>query len=203
MSSGDVSHPVNCPTSGCDYNFCLDCLTALSASSMDDYAMVRDRNHHVKVKLACPNCRSDISSSILGTIGRRRDSLREELRNIPDGELSTGKLRRKHGVHNVDDDDVIVDDNTNRDDIDVTLFGGLNAVITDVEGRYITGLMTSGRPDLMCTAATILCGLASMLREGQTIMSTTAENGSNVNRRPNVDTRHGYSSTGVTTRANN
>ncbi len=81
---------------------------------MDDYGMVSDGNCHIKVKLACPNCQLDISLSILGTIGRRRDSLRDELRNVPDGELSAGELRCKHSMLDVDDDDVIVDDNTNR-----------------------------------------------------------------------------------------
>ncbi|KAL3776927.1 hypothetical protein ACHAW5_008024 [Stephanodiscus triporus] len=57
MSRADVLHPIPCPTPGCDYNFCLNCMMGLVASSNDDYCTASDGSRRVKVRLACPSCR--------------------------------------------------------------------------------------------------------------------------------------------------
>ena len=173
MSHGDALHPVLCSTPECHYNFCQNCLLALYDSSLDDYGMASDGNRHVKVRLACPNCRSDISSTIRDTMDRRESELSMALMDVPDGELSAGELRLKH------------QDRLRRSagggnergrqrrrrvlDVDPTLFGGLEIAMSESERRYVTGLMTSGDPDMLCTAATILSGVATLLRDGGAI----------------------------------
>ena len=81
MSPGDLSHPIQClsspptasaPTADCTFNFCLSCVESLIASSRDGYGIASDGNRHVKVRLRCPQCRSDMEGSILDTVLLRK-----------------------------------------------------------------------------------------------------------------------------------
>lgn len=65
MSRADLAHPLRCR---CGYNFCLTCIESLITSSKDDYEEASDGNRHVKIFLNCPNCRSDLGSSIRDTL---------------------------------------------------------------------------------------------------------------------------------------
>jgi len=67
MSPADLEHPIRCQTR-CGYNFCITCIESLITSSKDDYSEASDGNKHVKVFLNCPNCRSDLGSSIRDTL---------------------------------------------------------------------------------------------------------------------------------------
>ena len=67
MSPADLEHPIRCQTR-CGYNFCISCIESLITSSKDDYIEASDGNKHVKVFLHCPNCRSDLGSSIRDTL---------------------------------------------------------------------------------------------------------------------------------------
>jgi hypothetical protein len=67
MSPADLAHPLRCQTR-CGYNFCLTCIESLITSSKDDYEEASDGNMHVKIFLNCPNCRSDLGSSIRDTL---------------------------------------------------------------------------------------------------------------------------------------
>ncbi|KAL7554985.1 hypothetical protein ACHAWF_018630 [Thalassiosira exigua] len=71
MSPSDVTNPVQCPTA-CGYNFCLRCTTSLLRSSREDYQEASDGSRRVKVRLACPHCRADLSGTIEGCIEARR-----------------------------------------------------------------------------------------------------------------------------------
>jgi len=64
MTPIDHQHPLQCPTRHCHYNFCVSCINALLSSSKDDYETASDGNAHVKIYLNCPNCRSDLSTTI-------------------------------------------------------------------------------------------------------------------------------------------
>ena len=171
MSHADALHPVACSTEECTYNFCLNCLSALLSSSRDDYAIASDGSRHVKVKLACPNCRSDISGTVGDTMARRRTALAEGLRDVPDGELSAGELRRKHQCHDLVGEGGRSRRTTPPLEVDPTLFGGLDFAMSEQEQRYVTELMTSGYPDKLCQAATILNGIAGLLRDGRAVVA--------------------------------
>ncbi|KAL7549383.1 hypothetical protein ACHAWF_012652 [Thalassiosira exigua] len=171
MSAADAMHPIQCPPP-CNFNLCLHCLVSLLAASKDDYAFASDGNRHVKVRLSCPNCRTDISKSTEDTIRSRRRSSAAALQQVPDDELSLGELRLKHWIHQ---DGLFVDgsdgDQRPRDlapaKIDITLLGGLQFLMTKKEQTYVTQLMTSGNPEEVSQAAQILSGIAGLLRKGK------------------------------------
>jgi len=71
MTQEDHFHVLQCKHH-CGYNFCHECIESLIASSKDDYMEASDGNKHVKVFLHCPNCRSDLSSTIRDTLLLRK-----------------------------------------------------------------------------------------------------------------------------------
>lgn len=169
MSPADTAHPIQCPAS-CNFNFCIHCLSSLLASSKDDYEIASDGNRHVKIKLNCPNCRADISSTIEDTIILRRKALSADLQKVPDSELSAKDLQLKYWNEN---DGIVLEEKEKKKnhgskplEIDPTLFGGLDFAMSEQEQRYVTELMTSGYPDQLCQAAQILAGIAELLRNG-------------------------------------
>ncbi|KAL7479227.1 hypothetical protein ACHAW6_004967 [Cyclotella cf. meneghiniana] len=169
MTQPDLAHPVPCP---CSFNFCVTCLSALLASSKDDYQMASDGNRHVKVHLNCPNCRNDISRAIERTIEERRVANANLLKDVPDCELSSGELQQKYWTQG---DELILQSEKKPKkskavqpalEIDTTLFGGLEFAMTEQEQKYVTKLMTSGYADQLCQAAQILEGTAELVRKG-------------------------------------
>lgn len=173
MHTVDLLHPVQCPA--CSFNFCVNCLLALLASSKDDYEMASDGNRHVKIHLNCPNCRADISGTIEDTIRVRRTAIAEELQKVPDSELSAKELQCKYWK---EENGILIKDEKKSQqnegvararplEIDAMLFGGLDFAMTKQEQIYVTELMTSGYPDQLCKAAQILSGISELLRKGQ------------------------------------
>mmetsp|Transcript_13830 Transcript_13830/g.29668 ORF Transcript_13830/g.29668 Transcript_13830/m.29668 type:complete len:482 (+) Transcript_13830:156-1601(+) len=190
MHAVDLLHPVQCPA--CSFNFCVNCLLALLASSKDDYEMASDGSRHVKIHLNCPNCRADISGTIEDTIRVRRTAIAEELQKVPDGELSAKELQCKYWK---EENGILIEDEKKSQqnkgaarvrplEIDTMLFGGLDFAMTEQEQIYVTELMTSGYPDQLCTAAQILSGISELLRKGQSPSiqnATDNTNASNIN----------------------
>mmetsp|Transcript_32870 Transcript_32870/g.72472 ORF Transcript_32870/g.72472 Transcript_32870/m.72472 type:complete len:507 (-) Transcript_32870:300-1820(-) len=97
MEPADLSHPMLCPTQ-CGYNFCADCAQQLIESSQDDYQEASDGNRHVKVRLQCPQCRGDLSTTIAETLLLRKHATMRSrgYQSTPDTELSAAELRLKH-----------------------------------------------------------------------------------------------------------
>ncbi|KAL7447387.1 hypothetical protein ACHAXM_010597 [Skeletonema potamos] len=213
MCTSDQLHPIQCPTK-CNFNFCINCLCHLLASSKDDYEMASDGNRHVKVRLNCPNCRADISKTIEDTIRLRQGALAEELSNVPDSELSAKNLQLKYWKK--DDEILDLTDGKKKEKkgskpmlIDKSLFGGLEFAMTLEEQKYVTKLMTSGYPDELCQASQILAGIADNIRKGRapvmtTTPATTAHRPSNAPNRAAVEAaraaqalQSGYSNAGL------
>lgn len=98
MEPSDATYPMLCPTR-CGYNFCGDCAASLVASSKDDYQEASDGNRHVKVRLQCPQCRGDLSTTIGETLLLRKHASMMTMgyAATPDSELSAHELRIKHG----------------------------------------------------------------------------------------------------------
>jgi hypothetical protein len=92
-------------------------------------------------------------------------------------------------------------------EIDTTLFGGLDIAMSEQEQKFVTSLMTSGYPHDLCQAATILCGIANLLRDGKLVVSNnnhttnTPSSSSSSSTRPRSSAvlSHGYSNAGVRT----
>jgi len=214
MCKSDALHPIQCPTN-CTFNFCIECLCHLLASSKDDYEMASDGNRHVKVHLNCPNCRSDISKTIEDTIRLRQAALKEELSTVPDSELSAKDLQLKHWKQ----DDEILDLTEGKKKkkkgpepmlIDKTLFGGLEFAMTTEEQKYVTKLMSSGYPNELCQGAQILAGIADNIRNGRapTVTATPASTAANAPSRAAAETaratqalQSGYSNAGLSSRS--
>ena len=97
MEPSDATYPMLCPTR-CGYNFCADCAASLVSSSKDDYQEASDGNRHVKVRLQCPQCRGDLSTTIGETLLLRKHAsmMRMGYATTPDSELSAHELRIKH-----------------------------------------------------------------------------------------------------------
>jgi hypothetical protein len=91
MSPADLDHPIQCPRE-CGYNFCVGCIEGLIKSSKDDYMEASDGNYHVKVFLKCPQCRSNLVSTIRDTlILRKVDILNGRVES--NARLTTSELR--------------------------------------------------------------------------------------------------------------
>ena len=97
MDLHDASYPMLCPTQ-CGYNFCTDCAQLLVRSSEDGYEMASDGSRQVKVRLLCPQCRGDLSSTIADTVlVRAHLRASEKYGGVPDSELGAAELQLKHG----------------------------------------------------------------------------------------------------------
>lgn len=94
---GDLQHPLRCARK-CGYNFCISCIESLIQSAKDDYMEASDGNKHVKVFLHCPNCRSDLSSSIRDTLLLRKVHTLA-IHSDSNVELSDSELRLKQVLY--------------------------------------------------------------------------------------------------------
>mmetsp|Transcript_4144 Transcript_4144/g.11746 ORF Transcript_4144/g.11746 Transcript_4144/m.11746 type:complete len:530 (+) Transcript_4144:254-1843(+) len=95
MNDCDVRHPLQC-SNACGYNFCVSCAESLISSSKDDYGEASDGNMHVKIFLNCPNCRSDLSTSIRDTVLLRKAAHIKQCSGDCDEELSASELRMRN-----------------------------------------------------------------------------------------------------------
>ena len=196
MSAADICHPVDCPTATCRFNFCLTCLERLLLSSRDDYEVASDGSRRVKVRLNCPSCRAEIAGSIEATITARRRALARALRERSDGDLSARELRQKYwqeegGVRGGEEAGAT----SKCPDIDPTLLGGLETLMTEEEKEFVVRLMTSGSPDGLSEAAQILAGIADLVRSGKRLpthspaKNNSRNNGGNDNVNANASPR--------------
>ena len=97
LSTYDIEYPILCPTSNCEFNMCIRCISHLIDSSKEDFEMASDGNMHVKVKLQCPSCRGDFSSTIQDILFiRTAMEIHQKYKDIPDTELSSSELRKKY-----------------------------------------------------------------------------------------------------------
>ncbi|KAL3792624.1 hypothetical protein ACHAWO_008785 [Cyclotella atomus] len=104
LENYDVTHPIQCASHHCDFNFCLDCIESLIKSTKDEVEASDD--NVFKVLLHCPNCRSDIGPSIRDTVLLRKVDKYKALKHIStsdgsivkDKDLSASELRFKHGL---------------------------------------------------------------------------------------------------------
>jgi predicted Fe-Mo cluster-binding NifX family protein len=78
--------------------------------------------------------------------------------------------------------------------------------MSEQEQKFVTSLMTSGYPHDLCQAATILCGIANLLRDGKLVVSnnnhttnTPSSSSSSTRPRSSAVLSHGYSNAGVRT----
>jgi len=108
MTPSDLCHPLQCAEK-CGYNFCLHCVQSLITSSKDDYTEASDGNMHVKVWLHCPNCRSDLSSTIRDTVLLRRADLLTEHTFGSDESLTATELRFKKSLADKEVQDAIAE----------------------------------------------------------------------------------------------
>lgn len=83
MKEADLRHPLQC-SNRCGYNFCRTCIQSLITSSQDDYVEASDGSKQVKIFLHCPNCRSDLSSSIRDTVLLRKAAEVERQKELRD-----------------------------------------------------------------------------------------------------------------------
>lgn len=67
----DHSHPLQCPSSHCNFNCCMECLEHMIESTKDEPIEASDGNTF-KVFLHCPNCRSNLGPSIRDTVLLRK-----------------------------------------------------------------------------------------------------------------------------------
>jgi hypothetical protein len=104
LENYDATHPIQCASHHCQFNFCLDCIESLIKSTKDEVE-ASDENVF-KVLLHCPNCRSDLGPTIRDTVLLRKVDKYKTLKHIStsdgkivkDEELSASELRFKHGL---------------------------------------------------------------------------------------------------------
>ena len=192
----DLEHPVLCPSQNCHFNLCKRCISHLVESSKSDYEMASDGNMHVKVKLQCPSCRGDFSSTIEDTLlVRNAIEIHQSFQQIPDTQLSSSDLRSKYTyttsfieeiktrlAKHARTDESKYDtrskdscDNTileplffpnTRIPIDHALFAGLESIMTLEEQLFVTQFMISGDCNQVALAAQILNGIGNVVRRG-------------------------------------
>lgn len=93
MHATDHEHMLQCDRH-CGYNFCQSCIESLISSSKDDYMEASDGNRHVKIFLLCPNCRSDLSTTIRDTLLlRKADSIKAAAVGGRQDEMTASQLR--------------------------------------------------------------------------------------------------------------
>eukprot|EP00586_Coscinodiscus_wailesii_P015271 CAMPEP_0172514526 /NCGR_PEP_ID=MMETSP1066-20121228/260730_1 /TAXON_ID=671091 /ORGANISM="Coscinodiscus wailesii, Strain CCMP2513" /LENGTH=443 /DNA_ID=CAMNT_0013295219 /DNA_START=219 /DNA_END=1550 /DNA_ORIENTATION=+ len=94
MDPADVAHPLLCQKR-CGYEFCMDCIEHLIKSSNSGVEMASDGNLAVKVKLQCPQCRSDLSTTIYDTLLLRKVDKFKHVLEQKDSELTATELQQK------------------------------------------------------------------------------------------------------------
>lgn len=95
MSKSDIDHPLLC-NKKCGYNFCVTCIEHLIKSSESDTEMASDGNMAVKIRLQCPQCRSDLRISIHDTLLLRKVHSMQVVLTTNDSMLTASELRMKH-----------------------------------------------------------------------------------------------------------
>ncbi len=175
----DVEYPLLCP-SKCGYNMCHRCIQQLVQSSQSDYQEASDGHLAVKVKLQCPQCRGDLSTTIHDTLLCRTMAIQQnQLTQIPDSELTAHDLQTKHSMDLKEAQQRLSSPNNNQQQqqhyifMDRALFGGLDFVMSEQEQTYISQLMSSGNVHQLAQAAQILSGMSDLLRQGLLKPTTT------------------------------
>merc|ERR1711862_340789 len=95
MLQSDLDHPLLC-SSRCGYNFCATCIEHLIKSSASEVEEASDGNMAVKVRLQCPQCRSDLRISIHDTLLLRKVENMQTVLTTSDSNLTASELRMKH-----------------------------------------------------------------------------------------------------------
>jgi len=191
MQEYDLNHPLLCEKE-CGYNFCESCVEHLIESSQSGAEEASDGHLAVKVKLQCPQCRSDLSHSIRDTLLLRKVDGLKDIMSKNDSELTATEVRVKHSL--MVDEDVLkkVKVAQEREDyfkehhkfeegsekrnkphqiehfIDVATFRGMEFAMTKEEQEYVSELMISGDVNKLAQAAEILKGIGEMSRKGIT-----------------------------------
>ena len=168
----DCQYPLLCPTK-CGFNMCVTCIEQFVQSSQSDYQEASDGHLAVKVKLQCPQCRGDLSTTIHDTLLCRQMAIQQnQLTSIPDSELTAQDLQTKHSIHLKEAQERLEqlsssnNKNTSMMFMDRDLFGGLDFVMSEQEQYYISQLMSSGNVQQLAQAAQILSGMSDLLRQG-------------------------------------
>jgi len=192
MTEVDIAHPILC-FEKCGYNFCRTCIESLIESSTSEYEEASDGNMAVKVRLQCPQCRSDLSQSIHDTLLLRNVESIHDIMDTNDDELRATELRLKHSL---DTDEVseridvartrednflsnngesysedvykTVNNNPSPPFVDSYLFRGMDFAMTKEEQHYVSTLMISGDVSKLAQAAEILKGIGDLSRKGVT-----------------------------------
>jgi len=205
LSEGDVNYPLICPKA-CGFNMCQKCLTHLVTTSVGktkgnfppttksavapppSTGEKSKSNSKGRVRLQCPQCRSDITQTIEDTLLLRNAHEIDELKGIPDSELNGAELRQKHSISaediqqaklrldryaadiangNVPNKEVLTTAAPVDSSIDPTLLYGLDEAMTEAEKIYVTQLMTSGNANKLAQAAQILSEIERSVRKGK------------------------------------
>lgn len=95
MSENDIKHPLLC-NKKCGYNFCITCIEHLIKSSASEVEEASDGNMAVKIRLQCPQCRSDLRISIHDTLLLRKVDSMQTVLTTSDSMLTASELRMKH-----------------------------------------------------------------------------------------------------------
>ena len=102
LSDYDLSHPLQCPTQHCSFNFCLSCAENFIESTKGENE-ASDGNTF-RVFLHCPNCRSNLGPSIRDTVLMRKvDKYKGVGSHAKDGDLKEREVRFRYALkHNED-----------------------------------------------------------------------------------------------------
>mmetsp|Transcript_16127 Transcript_16127/g.35099 ORF Transcript_16127/g.35099 Transcript_16127/m.35099 type:complete len:506 (-) Transcript_16127:52-1569(-) len=71
LDTHDLSHPLQCWSRHCQFNCCVECLERLIESAKDNDMEASDGNTF-RVRLHCPNCRSNLGATIRDTLLLRK-----------------------------------------------------------------------------------------------------------------------------------
>eukprot|EP00977_Amphora_coffeiformis_P003285 scaffold609_cov170-Amphora_coffeaeformis.AAC.39 len=107
MSRADTLFPLNCPTSTCHFNVCLDCIKNMQKSEADGYTEASDGSRQVKFHVKCPSCREKYvsekhpkHSSVPYVVTLREAYEMQHLLEEADSSLSARDLRKKYDFLN-------------------------------------------------------------------------------------------------------
>lgn len=208
LSEGDVNYPLVCPKA-CGFNMCQKCLTHLVNTSVGKSKtctpattrspVAAPSTSASKLRLQCPQCRSDITHTIQDTLLLRNAHEIGELRGMPDSELNGFELRQKHSISAEDiqraklrldrySADIANGNVPKRSEeqvtavppdssIDTTLLMGLDEAMCKDEKEYVTQLMTSGNANKLAQAAKILSEIERSVRKGKIDAAVTLSPG--------------------------
>jgi len=177
MTEIDLKHPMQCPGK-CGFNFCVNCVEHLVNTSKMDYEEASDGSKQMKVKLTCPQCRSDLKDVAIEVVKKRKNDMVSGYMKLPDSELTATELRMKYASINAADIPKKINSQSPisvADEIaamsaiiDTDLFCGLALSMTEEEQRYVYHLMTSCDVDRIAQGAQLLASISDLSRRGLT-----------------------------------